>query len=133
MKGRAGNGIAFFSALAGGAGVALAAVAAHKVESQALVAAANMLMVHGAAGMALVALASGQKRSCLWLAAAALVVGGSLLFATAVALPLLTQVTFVKGAAPVGGTTVIVGWALALLAAARRALYSGDADDAGRR
>ena len=118
---RLAAGIAVFAALAGCAGVALAAVAAHKVQSPSLGSAAHMLMVHGAAGLALIAVARGDTRPMAWLVAAALAVGGSILFAAAVALPILAESTFLKGFAPIGGSTVMIGWLVAAAAALRQA------------
>lgn len=118
--GRAGAAVALLAALAGGCGVALAAIAAHKVQVPALASAANMLMVHGAAGMALLALGQSAAHCRIWLVAAALVVGGSILFASAVSLPILASSSLLKGLAPVGGSTVMIGWAIAAFAAARQ-------------
>lgn len=112
--------IALLAALAGGVGVALAAVAAHKVQATALASAASMLMVHGAAGIGLLALGQGVPGRCWWLAAAALVVLGSIVFAAAVSLPILADVTLLKGLAPFGGSTVMIGWAVGAFAAARQ-------------
>jgi uncharacterized membrane protein YgdD (TMEM256/DUF423 family) len=52
--------------------------------------------------------------------AAALVVGGSILFAAAVSLPILASSALPKGLAPVGGSTVMLGWAVAAFAAVRQ-------------
>lgn len=111
--------LAMIAALAGGAGVALAAVAAHKVQTPALGSAAQMLMVHGAAGLAMLATAHRSSASRVWVAAAALVVSGSLLFALAVALPILADSRLLAHFAPVGGSTVMLGWAVGAFAAAR--------------
>ncbi len=117
---RAAAVIALLASLAGGCGVALAAVAAHKVQVPALASAANMLMVHGAAGIALLALGRSSAQSRIWLVAAALIVAGSILFASAVSLPILASSAVLKGLAPVGGSTVMLGWAVAAFAAVRQ-------------
>lgn len=120
---RAAAAVAVLAALAGGFGVALAAVAAHKVQVPALTSAANMLMVHGAAGIGLLAFGAAGGR--LWLAAAALVVLGSIVFASAVSLPILTGSSAFGGLAPIGGSTVMIGWAVAAFAAARQLFDAG--------
>jgi uncharacterized membrane protein YgdD (TMEM256/DUF423 family) len=111
--------VALVAALMGAAGVALAAVAAHRVASPALASAAQMMMVHAAAGIGLLALAAHAPRPALWRAAATLVVGGSALFGTAVALPILAGSGLLAGLAPVGGSATIAGWLVAAVAAAR--------------
>lgn len=123
---RISSAIAVLAALAGGTGVALAAVAAHKVQVPALGAAAQMLMVHGAAGLALLAMSGRSRQAGIWLAAAALVVFGSVLFGLAVALPILAGSVLLKGMAPVGGSTVMIGWAVAAFAAAREFVRHAD-------
>ena len=67
----------------------------------ALGSAAQMLMVHGAAGLAMLATAYRSFASRVWVAAAALVVSGSLLFALAVALPILADSRLLAHFAPV--------------------------------
>lgn len=112
-----GRFLVFIAALAGAAGVALAAVAAHKLQNPAIASASQMLMVHAAAVLALVAIAGRHEQQGFWLAAALVILAGSIVFALAVSLPLLADVTFFPMAAPIGGTAVMVGWALAALAA----------------
>ena len=76
-------------------------------------------MVHGAAGLSMLATAHRSSASRVWVAAAALVVSGSLLFALAVALPILADSRLLAHFAPVGGSTVMLGWAVGAFAAAR--------------
>ena len=71
--------------LTGAAGVALAAVAAHKVDSPALATAAMMLMVHAAAVLALAAVAmrsaAAFKVAGAWMLAAVWLFSGDIAFA----------------------------------------------------
>lgn len=95
----------------GAAGIALAAVAAHRVQGPSIASAAQMLQVHAVAVLALLALAAQSGPGArLWLAAAATIAIGAALFATAVALPPLAGMTLFPMAAPIGGSIVIVGW-----------------------
>ena len=99
--------------LAGAGGVALAAVAAHKVDSPALAAAATMLMIHVAAVAGLLALA----RSRAWLEAAGLMLGAAALFSGDIAVHTLAGQHIFPMAAPTGGSLLIASWlAVAILA-----------------
>jgi uncharacterized membrane protein YgdD (TMEM256/DUF423 family) len=118
VTGRRSLGLVVLSGVAGAAGVMLAAVAAHRVQSPALASAAQMLMVHAAACVAVVALSADSQRPGLWLASASLLVGGALLFAAAVALPPLAGLSLFPMAAPIGGGAVIAGWIGVAVAAA---------------
>jgi len=111
--------------LAGAAGVALAAVAAHKVESPALATAANMLVMHAAAVTAIVALArsASAPRPLLW--AGALMLAASSLFGADVAMHAITGARLFPYAAPTGGSLTILSW-LALAAVAVRAYWRGE-------
>ena len=94
--------IVFFAGLAGAAGVALGAAAAHRVDDPGLATAAQMLVLH---------------------AAAVLLIGGALLFAGDIALRGFTGNRLFPMAAPIGGSTMIGGWvvlAIAALAGLRR-------------
>ena len=99
--------------LAGACGVALAAVAAHRVESPALATAAMMLMIHAAAVVGLLAIA----RSSGWLGVAGLMLGAACLFSGDIALHTVTGSHIFPMAAPTGGSLLIASWvAVALLA-----------------
>lgn len=106
-------------AVEGAAGVALAAVAAHAMPSQALENAATMLMVHAGvvAGLALLAAHTGARLARLLCLPAALLALGAGLFAAAVTVRVLAGPGMFGGMAPVGGSLTILGW-LALLPAA---------------
>jgi uncharacterized membrane protein YgdD (TMEM256/DUF423 family) len=94
--------------LIGAAGVALAAIAAHKVEGPALVAASTMLLVHAAAAVALTALSGALAR--LRLAAAGLMLFAASFFGGDVALHTLTGSHLFPMAAPTGGSLLIASW-----------------------
>lgn len=114
-------GVLAWAGLTGAAGVALAAVAAHKVDSPALATAAIMLMVHATAAVAVLAACSsaGLGRAANWLAAAML--GAVALFSGDVTLHTLTGAHIFPMAAPTGGSTLIGCWlALAIISIWRR-------------
>jgi uncharacterized membrane protein YgdD (TMEM256/DUF423 family) len=97
-----------WAGLSGAAGVALAAIAAHKVESPALVAASTMLLVHAVAAVALMALTSAPAR--LRLAAAGVMLFAASLFGSDVTLHTLTGSHLFPMAAPTGGSLLIASW-----------------------
>lgn len=108
--------LAALAGVMGAAGVALAAVAAHKVQSPAIATAAQMLSLHAAAVLALVALSMSARRVRPWHVAASVIVAGTALFALALVLPTLAGVTLFPTAAPIGGSMMIAGWLLAAIA-----------------
>ena len=120
--------IVFLAGLAGAAGVALGAAAAHRVDDPGLATAAQMLVLHAAAAVAVAAhLRTVHERpmrgSTVWIAAAVLLIGGALLFAGDIALRGFTGNRLFPMAAPIGGSTMIGGWvvlAIAALAGLRR-------------
>ena len=99
-----------WAGVAGAAGVALAAVAAHKVESPALATAAMMLTIHAAAAVGIVALAMRTGRENLWQAAAVLMLAAASLFSGDVALHTLSGTHVFPMAAPTGGSLLIASW-----------------------
>jgi len=110
--------IAFTSGLLGAAGVALSAVAAHRVSSASLETAAMMLMVHAGAGLAIASLSANARKPRLFAAAGALMLVAVSLFSGDIALNTLAGFHLFPMAAPVGGSTLIVSWiTVALLAA----------------
>jgi uncharacterized membrane protein YgdD (TMEM256/DUF423 family) len=104
--------------LAGAAGVALAAVAAHKVESPALVTAANMLMIHAGAALALVAV-TAALRSQVWLWPAGLMLAAVVLFSGTIAANTLSPFSAPVMLAPIGGSLTILSWVLVAILGAR--------------
>ena len=99
-----------WAGVAGAAGVALAAVAAHKVESPALATAAMMLTIHAAAAVGIIALAMRTEREKLWQAAAVLMLAAASLFSGDVALHTLSGTHVFPMAAPTGGSLLIASW-----------------------
>ena len=102
--------------LVGAAGVALAAVAAHRVADPTLVTAANFLIFHATAAMAFIAVSRGFHRSCLMLVAAGLALAGVMLFSGSIASTVFRGVPLFPMSAPIGGSTLIAAWALSGLA-----------------
>lgn len=101
----------------GAAGVALAAVAAHKVQSPSLATASVMLMIHAAAALGIVSLSMRLGRQKAWLVLAAIMLAAVALFSGDVTLLTLTGERLFPYAAPTGGTTLILSWlAVAVLA-----------------
>lgn len=94
----------------GAAGVALAAIAAHKVPSTGLGSASTMLLVHAAAAIVIVAAARGTRRPVLWLAVASIMIAGSALFAGDVSLNAISGARLFPMAAPTGGIAMIASW-----------------------
>ena len=99
-----------WAGVAGAAGVALAAVAAHKVESPALATAAMMVTIHAAAAVGIVTLAMHLEREKFWQAAAVLMLGAASLFSGDIALHTLSGTHVFPMAAPTGGSLLIASW-----------------------
>lgn len=105
----------------GASGVALAAVAAHKVQTPALASAATVAMIHAAVVVAVTAHARGAAHPGLWLAVASALLAGAVLFTADVALMMLAGSRLFPMAAPTGGTTMILSWmALSVVALVER-------------
>ena len=103
--------------LAGLLGVALAAAAAHIAPTGSLQTAAQFLLVHAGPLLALGGLSgSGRLRPGPTRLAAGLVLG-LVLFSGDLALRALAQTPLFPMAAPTGGILLMLGWALAALAA----------------
>lgn len=115
-------GILGGAGLAGAAGVALAAVAAHKLESPSLATAATMLIIHATAVVAILAVAMRLDRKCLWIATAGVMLAAAALFSGAISYQAFMAEPFIKGAAPLGGTALIVSWVAVALLGFREAL-----------
>lgn len=115
---RADLGIAAAAGLVGAAGVALAAVAAHKVTEPALVTAANFLIMHAGAVLAVSAWAVRPTQAAgWWRAAARVLLAGVALFAGDIAASILAGSGLFPMAAPMGGSLMIAGWILVAVAA----------------
>ena len=99
-------------AIEGAAGVALAALSAHAVPSEALGSAAAWLMAHAGlvVALALIAARSRRKLARLLQLPAALIALGVGLFAVAISARVLGGLTPPTGIAPIGGTLTMIGW-----------------------
>lgn len=113
-----------FAGLFGAAGVALAAVAAHRVDSPLLGTASNFLMLNAAALVALAAAARAFAAGARLVVPAWGIALGTLLFCGDLTLRALNGGSPWPMAAPTGGTLMILGWLSvaigALLVAFRR-------------
>jgi uncharacterized membrane protein YgdD (TMEM256/DUF423 family) len=99
-----------WAGIAGGAGVALAAVAAHAVATPALQTAATMLMIHAAAATAIAAVAPQSRCGRWWNASALLMLLGSSFFSGEIALHELAGEQPLPMLAPIGGSLMIASW-----------------------
>jgi uncharacterized membrane protein YgdD (TMEM256/DUF423 family) len=116
---RADLGLAVAASLMGAAGVALAAVAAHRLPTPALASAAQMLMVHAVAVLAVSAWAVRSVHAAgWWRVAARVMLLGVALFAGDVALRAFEAGQLFAKAAPIGGSLTILSWLLVAVAAA---------------
>jgi uncharacterized membrane protein YgdD (TMEM256/DUF423 family) len=98
------------AALAGAAGVGLAATAAHRVESTALATAATMLMIHAGVVVALVAIGLRMAAPGAWAVVAGLMLASVSLFSGDIALNTLAGRHLFPMAAPIGGSLLIASW-----------------------
>jgi len=99
-----------YAGLAGAAGVALAASGAHGGGIAALTSAAHFLIMHAAAALGIVAIAARSERPCILLAGAGVLLVGVTLFSGDLAARSFLGDRLFPMAAPIGGTTMILGW-----------------------
>jgi uncharacterized membrane protein YgdD (TMEM256/DUF423 family) len=99
-----------WAGLAGAAGVALAAAAAHKVESPALATAAMILTIHAAAAVGLTSIGMRMPYAKLWAGVTLLMLAAASLFSAEVALFTLMGRHIFPYAAPTGGSLLILSW-----------------------
>ncbi len=116
MSGRPKSLIAA-AAIAGAAGVSLAAIAAHHTTSPALATAATMLMIHATAAVAIASLSSAAKTADRVRLVAWVMLLAVTLFSGDIALNALAGFHLFPMAAPVGGSLLILSW-IALAAVA---------------
>ena len=107
--------LAALAGLLGAAGVALAALGAHRSGSPLVTTAAYFLLFHAAAITSLCAFAQAEGNHAI-LAAAVLIAFGVVLFSGELALHGLTGSTPLALAAPTGGLLMIAGWLVAAVA-----------------
>lgn len=116
---RADLGLAIAAGLLGAAGVALAAVAAHRVLTPAMASAAQMLMIHAVAVLAIAGWAARSAGAAgWWRVAARVMLLGVALFSGDIALKGLEIGQLFPMAAPIGGSLTIFAWILVAIAAA---------------
>lgn len=108
--GAGGRFLAIAAGLLGAAGVALAAVAAHRVADPALVTASNFLILHAAAALAIVAKAATSPKPRTWVLAAVMLVAGTALFSGDITARSYLGARLFPFAAPIGGTLMIASW-----------------------
>ncbi|MDX2258954.1 MAG: DUF423 domain-containing protein [Hyphomicrobiaceae bacterium] len=109
--------LVLLAGLLGATGVALAAAAAHVGGGEALRAAAELAMIHAVAVIALLAWAGRSMRPQVWHGVAALMWAGAALFTAALAAATLADLRPVPGAAPAGGSLLILSWLAVAVAA----------------
>ena len=121
---------AALAGLNGAGGIILAAIAAHAVPDPRLHTATNFLLLHAAATLAVCAFSLAAPRRAAWfLAAAGLFISGSLLFAGDISARVLAGSRLFPGAAPLGGTVLLLGWVLISLAAVAALRTCGNGQD----
>jgi uncharacterized membrane protein YgdD (TMEM256/DUF423 family) len=103
---------------AGAAGVIESAAAAHGNHDPLLVSSAHFLMIDAAASIAIIGFGLNAPRGRLcFLIAAAILLGGGLLFCADLTTRVASGHRLFPFAAPIGGTAMIVGWLVAAVAA----------------
>lgn len=109
--------VAALASLSGAGGVALAAVAAHRVADPSLATAAQFLVMHGAAAIGLAALSASFARPRVALVAASLMLAGVFLFSGDISSRVFFGTRLFPLAAPIGGSLLIGSWFVAAFAA----------------
>ena len=101
-----------YAGLAGAAGVGLAAAGAHGNDMAALTPPAYFLIMHATAAAAVIAVATRAEHPGAFLLAALVLLAGATLFSGDIAARTLWSVRLFPMAAPIGGSTMIIGWLL---------------------
>jgi len=107
---QAAAALAIYAGLVGAAGVALAAAGAHGNALSALTPAAQFLLMHAAAAAAIAALATRAAHPIGFLLAALILLVGVTLFSGDIAARTFWGNRLFPMAAPIGGSTMIIGW-----------------------
>jgi len=107
---QAAAALAVYAGLAGAAGVALAAAGAHGAALSALTPAAQFLIMHAAAALAIATMATRAVHPVGFLLAALVLLAGVSLFSGDIAARTLWGSRLFPMAAPIGGSTMIIGW-----------------------
>ena len=108
-----------YAALVGAAGVALAAMGAHGGDTAGLTTPAHFLIMHAAAALGAVAVALRADRSCIFLLGGFVMLVGVTLFSGDIAFRTLQGDRLFPMAAPIGGSTMMLGWAIVAIAGLR--------------
>ena len=107
---QAAAALAVYAGLLGAAGVALAAAGAHGNALSPLTPAAQFLLMHAAAALAIVAVATRAAHPLAFLLAALVLLLGVSLFSGDIAARTVWGTRLFPMAAPIGGSTMILGW-----------------------
>jgi uncharacterized membrane protein YgdD (TMEM256/DUF423 family) len=107
---QAAAALAIYAGLAGAAGVALAAAGAHGNDMSALTPPAYFLIMHATAAAAILALATRAANPAGFPLAALVLLVGVTLFSGDIAVRTLLGAKLFPMAAPIGGSTMIIGW-----------------------
>jgi uncharacterized membrane protein YgdD (TMEM256/DUF423 family) len=99
-----------YAGLSGAAGVGLAAAGAHGNDMASLTSPAYFLIMHAAVAVAIVAVAVRADHTGVFLLAALVLLIGVTLFSGDIAARTLWGVRLFPMAAPIGGSTMIIGW-----------------------
>lgn len=105
-----------YAGLAGAAGVGLAAAGAHGSALSDLTPPGHFLIMHAAAALAVVAVATRATHPMGFLVAALILLIGVSLFSGDIAMRTLMGQRLFPMAAPIGGSTMILGWVAVTLA-----------------
>jgi uncharacterized membrane protein YgdD (TMEM256/DUF423 family) len=101
-----------YAGLCGAGGVGLAAAGAHGNDMSALTSPAYFLIMHATAAAAIIAAATRAEHPGAFLLAALVLLVGVMLFSGDIAARTLWAVRLFPMAAPIGGSTMIIGWLL---------------------
>lgn len=107
---RAAAVLTVYAGFAGAAGVAMAAGAAHGASLASLATPAQMLTMHAAAAVAIAAIAMRAARPSGFLLAGIVMLLGVTLFSGDTSMRTLWGDRLFPLAAPIGGSTTIIGW-----------------------
>ncbi|HUI20459.1 MAG TPA: DUF423 domain-containing protein [Methylocella sp.] len=118
---------AILAGLTGASGVILAATAAHGVADPRVQTASNFLLLHALATLAVCGLSLAVPQRGTWfLGAAALFLGGSLLFGGDLSVRAFAGTRLFPMAAPIGGMVLILAWIFVAVAALMVLLQAGN-------
>ena len=120
-------GLGSLASLFGAAGIALAAIGAHRNGSPSVTTSAFFLLFHAGALVGFCAIVQRAPQRLL-LAAASMIAIGTILFSGELALHALADVATLSRLAPIGGSLLILGWLLAAAALPRALMRNAPAN-----